>query len=113
MTNITLQELTNNFQIDEGLSLSVFVLDDNLVLSLVRLLGVLHPIISSVSGYVDVLLWQTNAIEKPFGLGAGISIIGNRHEKWFSSICHEVLIHSLDLRNSCSNKYFTKKQVNK
>ena len=97
---IHLSSLTDDIQINDGLSLSVFVLDDNLVSSLVLLGGTLQTVLGLVGGGVDVLYRQAGSLKEPVGIGAGVGIVRDHHDEGLASICHQILIRGLDLRNS-------------
>lgn len=97
----TILRLTNDVQIDESLSLSVFVLDHNLITTLVGLLGVFQSVVSLLCRGINVLEWQAGVIEEPLSLSTWIGMIRDSHNERLSSICHQVLVSSLDLWHSC------------
>lgn len=92
--------LTDNSQVDEGFSLAMLVLDGHLVSSLIRLLWILQSVLCLVSRCVNVVFRQTGALVEPFCICLWVSTEGNSHDKWLSSVCHKVLIQSLDLWHS-------------
>ncbi len=94
------RELTDDFQVDEGFSLSVFVLDDDLVAALVRLHGVLQPVLCAVGVCVDVVFGQTQVVVEPFGLSLWVGAVGDGHDNGLPGICDVALVCGLYLRHS-------------
>lgn len=79
----------------------MFVLNCDLVTTLVCLPGIFQSVISSFCRGVNILEWQAGAIEDPFSLSTGIGSVGDRHDERLSSVSHQVLISSLDFWHSC------------
>lgn len=101
---VCVRELTDNVQVDEGFSLSVFVLDDDLVAALVALLGVLQAVLCAVSRGVDVVFGKTRAVVLPVSLRFRVCTVGDCHGDGLSGICDITLVCGLYLRHSCKRR---------
>ena len=95
-----MRELTNDVQVDESLSLSMFVLDDDLVAALVRLLGVLQLILCAVGGGMNVVFGQAQVAVEPVGLSLWVGTVGDGHNDGLPGICDIALVCGLYLRHS-------------
>lgn len=93
-------ELTNDLQVDVSLGLAVFVLDDDVVAALVGLDGVFQAVLGSVSGVVDVVPGEAEAVVLPVSLGLWVGAVGHHHDEGLPSVRHVVLVRGLDLRGS-------------
>lgn len=94
------RELTDDFQVDEGFSFSMFVLDDDLVAALVGLHGVLQPVLCAVGGCVDVVFGQTQVVVQPVSLGLWVGAVGDGHDDGLPGVCDVALVCGLYLRHS-------------
>lgn len=79
----------------------MFVLDDDLVAALVRLFGVLQPILCVVSGGVDVFFGQTQVVVQPLSLGLWVGAVRDGQDDWLPSICDVALVCGPYLGHSC------------
>lgn len=95
--------LTNDIKVNEGLSLAVFVLDNDLVSALVRLLRILEAVLGVVRGGVNVVFGQTQVAVKPVGLSLGIGTERHCHDDGFTSVSHVALVCGLYLGHGWKN----------
>lgn len=92
--------LTDDFQVDERFASSMFVLNDDLVAALVRLFGVLQPVLCVVSRRVDVLFGKTQVLIQPLSLCLWVGAVRYGHGNGLPSICDVGLVCGLYLRHS-------------
>lgn len=85
----------------------MLVLDDHLVSSLVLLAGALEAVFGFVNRGINVLDRQTGPFKGPLRISTRVSIIGHAHDEGFASICHQVLVCSFDLWNSCREVFIS------
>lgn len=95
-----MRELTDDVQVDEGLSLSVFVLNDYLVVALIGLLGVLQAVLCAVHRGVDEVFGQTQVVVQPVSLSLWVGAVWDSHDNRLSGICDIALVSSLNLGHS-------------
>lgn len=79
----------------------MLVLDDHFVSAAVLLGWALQAVLGLVGGGVDVLDGQNGALEEPFSVGAGVSIVGHAHDERFPSICYQILVGGFDFWYRC------------
>lgn len=106
MPLISLEQLnlTDDVQADEGFSFSMSVLDDHFITTLVRLLGVLEPVLCLLTRCVDVFFGQTLVVIKPVCLSLRVSAVRHRHGDGLPDICDILLVCGLYLRHSCRRR---------
>lgn len=106
MTFISLEQLnlTDDVQGDEGFSFSVCVLDDHFITTLVRLLGVLEPVLCEFTRCVDVFFGQTLVVIKPVCLSLRVSTVRHRHGDGLPDIGDILLVCGLYLWHSCRKR---------
>lgn len=93
-------KLTNDTQVNESFSFSMFVLDDYLVTAFVRLLGVLESILCAVCRGVDLVFGQTLVVVEPVCISLRVGAVGDSHNDGLPCINHVALVSGFDLRHS-------------
>lgn len=109
MASISLEQLnlTDDVQADEGFSFSVCVLDDHFITTLMRLLGVLEPVLCVLTRCVDVFFGQTLVVIKPVCLSLRVSAVRHRHGDGLPDICDVLLVCGLYLWHRCRKRSIT------
>lgn len=82
----------------------MFVLDDDLVSTLVFLGRALHSVLGLVCRCVDVLDGQARTLVEPLGVSTRVGVIRDGHDEGLAGISHQVLIGGFDLWNSWRRK---------